>query len=392
MSRSFNLEINPNDIVGKLSVGVKQKIEILKTLYRGARIIILDEPTAVLTPQETVELFSQLKELKNQGFTAVFISHKLREVKEISDRITIMRKGETVKTVNTEDVTVQEISEMMVDKSMQTEFHKIPVHPAENMLCVKDVQLKDTNKIPVLSGVSFTVRAGEILGVAGVEGNGQNELIEVITGLRQPDSGQIQIFGKDTKGKKIRMLRKWGMSYIPSDRMTLGIAPGMSIENNLISAKLEDKSLYKFRLFNKKKISALSRGLVQEFNIKCSSEKTNVGMLSGGNMQKVVVAREFTQNSRLIIAEQPTRGIDIGAAEFIHEKLVELRDSGCAVLLVSADLEELRKLSDHIIVMHGGVINAYIDQVEMVSENELGHYMLNVKRQTEEEIGRAYHA
>ncbi|PWM44020.1 MAG: ABC transporter ATP-binding protein [Clostridiales bacterium] len=392
LSESFDLKIDPNIPIKELAVGVKQKVEIIKALYRGAKILILDEPTAVLTPQETVELFAQLKKLKENGFTVIFISHKLREVKEISDRISIMRKGEMVQTVNTVDVSEREISELMVGGGFSGDINKSKADPKENLLEVKDVAWKDANKMPVVDGITFSVRAGEIVGIAGVEGNGQNELIEMITGLKKPDSGEINMLGHSTKGKRIRELRKYGMSYIPSDRMTLGIASGMSIENNIISAKLEDKSLYKFKLFNKNKITGMSKKLVKEFLIKCGSEKTEVGMLSGGNMQKVVVAREFTQNSKLIIAEQPTRGIDVGAAEFIHKKLVELRDSGCAVLLVSADLEELTKLSDSIVVVYNGKISAYIDDVPSVSEMDLGHYMLGVKKQTDEEIGGAYHA
>lgn len=392
LSETFDLKINPDTPVRELAVGIKQKVEILKALYRGAKILILDEPTAVLTPQETAELFSQLKMLKMRGFTVIFISHKLREVKEICDRISIMRRGEMIATVNTADVSEQDISSMMIGGGYSGRIDKSPAKPKENLLEVKDVKWHDVNGTAAVNGVTFTVRAGEIVGIAGVEGNGQDELIAMVTGLKKLDSGEINVLGESTTAKDIGMLRQRGMSYIPSDRMTLGVAAGMSIENNIISTKTGDKSIYSGKLLSSKKISALCEKLVAEFTIKCASAKTEVCMLSGGNIQKVVVAREFTQNSRLIIAEQPTRGIDIGAAEFIHKKLVELRDSGCGVLLVSADLEELKKLSDSIVVLYNGQISAYIDDVPAVSENELGQYMLGINKQSASEIGRAFHA
>lgn len=392
LSETFDLKINPDTPVRELAVGIKQKVEILKALYRGAKILILDEPTAVLTPQETAELFSQLKMLKKRGFTVIFISHKLREVKEICDRISVMRRGEMITTVNAADVSEQDISSMMISGGYSGHIDKSSAKPKETLLEVKDVKWHDVNGMAAVNGVTFSVRAGEIVGIAGVEGNGQDELIAMITGLKKSDSGEINVLGGSIKDKGIGALRQRGMSYIPSDRMTLGVAAGMSIENNIISTKTKDKSIYAGKLLNAKKISALCEKLVSDFTIKCASAKTEVRMLSGGNIQKVVVAREFTQNSLLIIAEQPTRGIDVGAAEFIHKKLVELRDSGCGVLLVSADLEELKKLSDSIVVLYNGQISAYIDDVSAVSENELGQYMLGVNKQSASEIGRAYHA
>jgi len=392
LSEAFDLKIDPDTQTSKLAVGIKQKVEILKALYRGAKILILDEPTAVLTPQETTELFVQLKNLKQRGFTVIFISHKLREIKEISDRISVMRRGEMIGTVNTADVSEAEISSMMIGGGYSGKLDKSPAQPKENLLEVKDVSWSDQNKISIVNGITFSVRAGEIVGIAGVEGNGQDELIEMITGLKNADSGEIRMLGSSIKGEAIGKLRERGMSYIPSDRMTLGAATSMTIENNIISTKLKDESIYTGKLLSAKKIAALSTKLIEEFRIRCGSSKSEVGMLSGGNIQKVVVAREFTQNSRLIIAEQPTRGIDVGAAEFIHKQLIQLRDSGCGVLLVSADLDELMKLSDSIVVLHKGQISAYIEDASAVSENDLGHYMLGVNKQSAEEIGRAYHS
>lgn len=389
----YDMKIDPAKPVRELSVGVKQKVEIVKALYRGAKILILDEPTAVLTPQETTELFSQLKNLKEKGYTVIFISHKLREVKEISDRISIMRRGELVKTVNTSEVSEKEISELMVGSGYSSDLHKSKSNPKETYLSVKDIQYIDGNNQPLVNGISFSVRGGEIVGIAGVEGNGQDELIQMITGLLTPSGGGIRMLGRNTSGKGIKFLRNLGMSYIPSDRMTMGVSSSMSIEENLITTKLQKPILYnRLKLMKKANINKLSAELVKEYLIKCSSPQTEVGMLSGGNIQKVVVAREFTQeNTKLIIAEQPTRGIDVGAAKFIHEKLIALRDSGYAVLLVSADLEELYKLSDSILVIYNGQLSAYIQDPGTVSETELGHYMLGVNRQSAEEIGGAYH-
>lgn len=394
LSEKFNMKINPDSIVRDLSVGLKQKVEILKALYRGAKILILDEPTAVLTPQETTELFVQLKNLKDQGFTVIFITHKLREVKEISDRISVMRAGKMITTVNTADVTESEISALMMGTQYSSALDKNKAEPKECILQVSDVKHIDSDKKTVVDGVSFTVRAGEIVGIAGVEGNGQNELIELITNLIKKDSGKITMFGKDTKGKHIGKLRELGLAYIPSDRMTLGITKQMSIEDNLITTKLKSSEIYnKFKLLDSKAIRKLSNKLVKEYLVKCKSPLTELEMLSGGNMQKVVVAREFTQeNVKLIIAEQPTRGIDVGAAKFIHEKLVELRDAGCAVLLISADLEELYKLSDSMLVIYDGKLSAYFEEPSKISEQELGKYMLGVETQSDEEIRRAYHA
>ena len=390
---TFDMNIDPEAIVSDLSVGVKQKVEIIKALFRGAKILILDEPTAVLTPQETTELFVQLKSLKKKGYTVIFISHKLREVKEISDRISVLRRGEMVQTVDTDSVTEKDISEMMVGSGYTGELPKKKAEPKENLLRVTNLTYIDADKQKRVDSVSFSVRSGEIVGIAGVEGNGQTELIEMIAGLAQPAEGKIEMIHQETGGKKIGFLRDIGMAYIPSDRMTLGVTSTMSIEENLITTKVRKRDfINKFRLLDKKGINKLSESLVEEYRIKCGSPQTPVGMLSGGNIQKVVVAREFTQaNTKLIIAEQPTRGIDVGAAKFIHEKLISLRDSGYAILLVSADLDELYKLSDSILVMYNGKFSAYIDDPKTVSETELGHYMLGVQKQTEVEIGRACH-
>ena len=389
--RLFGLDVDPNTRVSDLPVGLKQKVEIVKALYRGANILILDEPTAVLTPQETTELFAKLKELRDKGYTVIFISHKLREVMELCDRVSVMRKGEIVATANIADVTQHQISEMMVGKNYSEKLDKTAAQPREVRLRVTNAKCMDRFGKYVVDGVSLAVRAGEILGVAGVEGNGQNEMVEMIFGLRPPMEGSIEILGRNTKGISIRQLRDMGVAYIPADRMTLGLAKTMTIEDNIIATKLEDKSLFRAGLLNLKKIHSLSEGLVKDFRVKCESAQTEVDMLSGGNMQKVVAAREFSDGVQVFIVEQPSRGIDVGAAKFLHEKLVEMRDAGCAILLVSADLDELFKLSDSLVVMYEGKIRAYFPDMAQIDENEIGHYMLGVKQQTPEEIRRVCH-
>ncbi len=387
----FDLEMDPDTRVSDLSVGHKQKVEIIKALYRGAKILILDEPTAVLTPQETTELFAKLRQLRDSGYTVIFISHKLREVMELCDRVSVMRRGEMVACVHVADVTQSQLSAMMVGANYSEKLDKRLSQPGEVRLRISDAVCLDRFGKRVVDGVSLTVRAGEILGVAGVEGNGQNELVEMVFGLRRPASGHIEALERDISGLSVRALRRMGVAYIPADRMTLGLAKTMSIEDNIIATRLDDHSLYRAGLLSARRTHALSQALVKEFTVKCSSPQTEVEMLSGGNMQKVVAAREFAPGVRLFIVEQPSRGIDVGAARFLHEKLLEMRDAGCAILLVSADLDELLKLSDSAVVMYEGKISAYFADVSQVHENELGHYMLGVKTQTPEQIRRAYY-
>lgn len=387
----FGIENQLDTPVVQLPVGTKQKIEIIKALYRGANVLILDEPTAVLTPQETEKLFEQLKELKKRKFTVIFISHKLREVKEISDRISVMRKGKMLQTVNTADVTEREISAMMVGDSFSFDLNKGKKEYQEVLLKISNITKNGAGAKPIVNGVSFTTRGGQVLGIAGVEGNGQSQLIEIITGLITADSGTVNLCGKDITCCNIAQRRLGGMAYIPSDRIEVGMAGTMSIEENLITTKLRDKSLYAGGLLSAKKITALANSLIKEYLVKCDSSYAPISMLSGGNMQKVVVARELTQNAKVIIAEQPTRGVDIGAAKFIHEELIKRRDGGCAVVLVSADMEELFKLSDSLIVMYEGKIAAFFETLDGLTEEELGYYMLGVKRQDDTMIGGAFY-
>ena len=334
----FNLHVEPEAKVVDIPVGMKQKVEILKALVRGAKILILDEPTAVLTTQETTELFKELIHLKNQGYTIVFISHKLNEIMEITDRLTIMRNGRSMGVYNTCDVTKEDISRLMVGRDVILNVQKDEARPTDTVLRVRDVEYVNEWHKKVLDKVSFDVRKGEILGIAGVEGTGQKELVDM-----------------------------------------------------LLSDRCADKRFNKGPLFNMKAIHEESDRLIKEYTVLCKSRKQQVGMLSGGNIQKVVVAREFSNDPVLILADQPTRGIDVGATEFIRKKLVELSRSGIAVLLVSADLNEVMELSDSLIVMQGGHIAAYFEDTKELTDDQMGEYMLGLKQQSAEQIRRVCH-
>lgn len=392
LSEKYNLIVDPKAKVEDIPVGIKQKVEILKALLRGAKILILDEPTAVLTPQETKELFNQLKLLKEKGHTIIFISHKLNEVKELCDRITVMRNGKSMGVYNTSDVSEEDISRLMVGRDVILKVEKEKASPKGTVLDINNLVYVNELGKQALKGISFRLRNGEILGVAGVEGNGQRELVESITGLEKPTSGSIKINENEVIGKTIKQIRRLGTSHIPEDRMTYGVAGDVSIEQNVISDKYDTKELNGKILLKTKTIKEKANRLIKEYRVKCNSANQKVRMLSGGNIQKVVVAREFSGGPKLLIANQPTRGIDVGATEFIRKRLVELRDEGTAVLLISADLNEVLELSDSLIVMYGGEIVAYIEDASTITEEELGLYMLGVKKQTPEEIRRVINA
>lgn len=386
ISKKYNLPINPREKVGNLSVGSKQKVEILKALLRGADILILDEPTAVLTPQETEELFKELVGFKNAGHTIIFISHKLREIKQLCDRITIIRAGRTMGSFNVSDVTEQDISRLMVGRDVVLNVEKAPAQPKDVILSVENLNYTNFSNVQMLKNVNFQLRQGQILGIAGVEGNGQNELIGIITGNIPCNSGSIVFHGKSLQNRSIRAIREEGMSYIPQDRMTIGIAANSSIADNLISDRYYRPSYSGKAFLRPKRIREDTEKLISEFRVLCADRQQSIGSLSGGNIQKVVVAREFSSSPRAIIAEQPTRGVDVGATEFIRKKIVAMRDAGAGVLLVSADLNEVLELSDSIIVMYNGEIAAYFPDSSDVTEEQLGLYMLGIQKMTAAEI------
>lgn len=387
-AEEYGLKVDVKARVKDIPVGMKQKVEIIKALLRGSDILVLDEPTAVLTPQETVELFEALKSLKARGHTIIFISHKLREVKELSDRVTVMRAGRVIGTRVTSEVTSEEISRMMVGRDVELASARPSCGAVEAKvaLVAKDLVKTNAEGKRTLNKVSLSLRKGEILGIAGVEGNGQVELVEVLTGLAHVEQGSITINGQDATNKSPREIRDMGVSHIPQDRMTLGVASRASIEENLISTTYDKVPIRKGILIDLTAVSEFAQDIMKRFDVRAVSSKQPVGTLSGGNIQKVVVGREFASNPGVIIADQPTRGIDVGASEFIHKYLVQAAEKGAAVLLVSADLTEVMGLSNRLAVMYEGEIVAYFPDATKVTEDELGLYMLGLKRQDPAEI------
>ena len=393
LAKQYNFELSMDEPVKNLSVGMKQKVEILKLLYKGAKVLILDEPTAVLTPQETEQLFVELKKFKENGHTIIFISHKLNEVKEISDRISVIRKGELISTHNTKDVRLEEISELMIGRKVEYAYDDIKSEHISRKEAVKIEHVTyKSNGIPVLNDVSLTLKTGQITGVVGVEGNGQSELVEVLFGYKKPECGSVSVNGVNIIGKKIKAIREEAkVSYIPEDRMHQGIAATASIKENMISS-FYDAAQFNHKFYmNQKAINSVSEELIEEFQVVCQSGETEIGSLSGGNIQKVVVAREYYADPDFLIAEQPTRGVDIGSASFIHTKLIELRNRNKAILLLSADLGEALAVSDHLLVMYEGEIVAYFTDMKALTEQELGLYMLGIKKMDKQEIWRKMH-
>ncbi len=383
LSKQYGLPIDPDARIEKLSVGLQQRVEILKVLYRAADILIMDEPTGVLTPQETFELFGVLRGLVQQGKTIIFITHKLREVLELTDTITVLRRGKNAGELITSQTNQAEIARLMVGREVLLRVNKTPAHPGPVILHVEDLHALSDRGLEALHGVSLNVRAGEILGIAGVEGNGQSELVEALTGMRKITSGKITITevkdgqpGKtwDLTTLNAREERSVGLAHIPEDRRGSGLVLTDSIEDNMILGR-ERWPQFSWRSFVLllRNIANWARRLVAEFDVRTSSIKALARSLSGGNQQKVIIAREFASEPMALIASQPTRGVDVGAIEFIHRRIIEQRDAGKAVLLVSAELEEIRSLSDRIAVMYEGKI------VDIVSpdatEEQLGILM-----------------
>lgn len=391
IGKKYNLYIDPDKKIADLTVGQKQKVEILKALFRGAKILILDEPTAVLTPQETTELFEELKHLRENGYTIIFISHKLNEVKALCDRITIIRRGVTMGVHNVADVTEEEISRLMVGRDVVLKIEKSPAEPGAPLLKVRDVKIADEFGVMQVNGVSFTLREGEILGIAGVEGNGQSQLIDAITGMGHVTSGSIELTGKNIAGSSVHKIRGRKLGHIPEDRMTSGVAANLSITENIIADKLHRKQFSKFGILKRKQIREYGDRMIQDYQILCKSRDAEIGSLSGGNIQKGVVARELSGDPIVVVANQPTRGVDVGASEFIRQQLVRIRDQKKGVLLITSDLNEVLGLSDSLIVMYEGKIVAYISDVASMTETELGAYMLGIRQQSETQIKEAVH-
>jgi simple sugar transport system ATP-binding protein len=379
ISQRFGLAVRPEARIESISVGMQQRVEILKALYRGAEILILDEPTAVLTPQEAEELFTILRSLQAEGKSIIFISHKLGEVLAIADRITVLRRGKTVETVPREGATEEGLARLMVGREVLLRVEKEPSEPGEPLLTVSDLRVQDERGLEAVRGLTLEVRAGEIVGIAGVDGNGQTELVEAITGLRKVEAGRIAAAGKDVTNEGAREYVEAGVGHIPEDRHRRGLVLDFTLAENIALKDYCEEPDSKWGWLFPKRIIARAKRLLSEFDVRGGGPQTPAASLSGGNQQKVVVAREVSRDPRILVAAQPTRGLDVGAIEFVHRRLVAERDEGRAILLVSFELDEILSLSDRILVMYEGrIVGEY---PPTVSEEELGIAMTGGRRE-----------
>ena len=383
----YNFNVDALQKVSDLSVGQMQKVEILKALYKGAKLLILDEPTAVLTPQETEELFEQLFKLRDSGVSIIFISHKLEEVMRICSKVTVLRHGRCMGSLDIAGLNEAAISKLMVGRDVVLKIDKEAPKLGKPVVEIQNVVKINSIGKNVLDNVNFTIHEGEVVGIAGVEGNGQTELSEVLAGLSSFASGDIKLNGQSIKGKTVCEIRDQGMAYIAEDRMVEGVAGDMSIKMNIVADRFTKPDFKKGMFMDAKKINDIADQYIKDFEILCDSKDQPVRMLSGGNIQKVVVAREFTSGANFILACQPTRGIDVGTAEMIRKTIVKKsREEGTATLLISADLNEVLECSDRLLVMRKGKIAAAFPKANEVSEETLGEYMLGVKEMTQEEM------
>lgn len=380
LAAAYGLAVDPQARVEDLPVGVLQRVEILKALYRQARILILDEPTAVLTPQERDRLFDILRRLREDGRTIVFITHKLGEVMAVSDRVTVLRRGRAVADLVTSETDLREISRHMTGRDVEGRRVAATRPPGDPVLMVGDLAVEDDHGLVAVEGLDLEVRAGEIVGIAGVAGNGQDELVEAITGLRPVTRGTVTVNGVDVTAADVHTRRRQGMAYIPEDRHRVGTAGGATVTANLTMGFHRSPEISRKGWLDFDAVDAHTRSLIDIFGIHVTSPASPVRTLSGGNLQKVVVAREMAHRAPLLIAEQPTRGVDIGAVEFVHGRIVEFRDQGGAVLLVSAELTEIQTLSSRILVMFEGAVVAELDP-ETTGESEIGLYMTGGHRE-----------
>jgi len=370
ISSRFGLAVDPTARVENISVGQQQRVEILKALYRGAEILILDEPTAVLTPQEAEELFEIIQGLTREGKSIVFISHKLREVLEVADRVTVLRRGKTVSTIPREGATETGLARLMVGREVLLRVDKAPATPGEPLLVVEELHILDDRGLEAVRGISLQVRAGEIVGLAGVDGNGQSELVEALGGLRHPAAGRIVLAGKDVTGAAARRVFDLGMGHIPEDRQRRGLVLDFTLAENLALHDYRKPPNSRLGWLFPQRLVRWARRLLEQFDVRGGGPYTRAAALSGGNQQKVVLAREIAREPSVLLAGQPTRGLDVGAIEFVHRRLVQARDSGKAVLLVSLELEEVLSLADRILVIYEGrIVGEYPPDV---TEEELG--------------------
>lgn len=381
LSDRYGLKVDPDAKIEDITVGMQQRVEILKMLYRNNEVLIFDEPTAVLTPQEIDELMSIMRGLKKEGKSILFITHKLNEIMAVSDRCTVLRKGKCIGTVNVNDTTKEKLSEMMVGRNVKFAVDKTKATPGDVVLEVEDICVKSkTHKKDAVKNVSFEVRKGEIVCIAGIDGNGQTELVQGLTGLEKIESGKIYLFGEDVTHKSVRYKNTHGVSHIPEDRHKHGLVLDYSLQENLVLQRYFEGDFKNGAFIRFDEVKKYADKLIADFDIRSSEGATSIARgMSGGNQQKAIVAREMDRNQGLLIAVQPTRGLDVGAIEYIHNKIVEMRDKGAAVLLVSLELDEVMNLSDRILVMYEGEITGELDP-ENITVQELGLYMSGAKR------------
>lgn len=379
LSEQYGLSVDPYAKIEDISVGMQQRVEILKTLYRGAEILIFDEPTAVLTPQEIQELIHIMKKLVQEGKSIILITHKLKEIMEVCDRCTIIRKGKGIGTVDVANTDENKLAELMVGRQVNFKTEKSDAKPRENVLEISNLVVHDARHLPTVKGLDLTVRAGEIVGIAGIDGNGQSELIEAITGLRKVESGSITLREKDVTNWPVRRITEEGVGHIPEDRHKHGLVLDFSIGDNMILQTYYKNPYSKKGVLNFTKIYEKAKSLIEQFDVRTPSEHTPARALSGGNQQKAIIAREVDRDPDLLIAAQPTRGLDVGAIEFIHRKLIEQRDKGKAVLLLSLELDEILNVSDRVAVIYEGEIVDIVNAKE-TNEQQLGLLMAGGKK------------
>jgi simple sugar transport system ATP-binding protein len=388
LGQRFGFEIDPDTKIEALSVGWQQRVEILKALYRDARILVLDEPTAVLTPQQTTEIFAVLRRLAEAGHSIIFISHKLYEVLEIADRITVIRRGKVVGSRIPSETNEEDLAELMVGRNVQLVVDRGESRPGEPTFIVSELHANDDRGHEAVKGVSFEVRTGEILGIAGVAGNGQEQLVEALTGLRPPSGGRVQLAGATVTGHGPRQLQRAGMSFVPGDRQRFGLVLSFSVEDNLVLTQYDEPPYARGFVRNEAAIDAWAKQAIAEYDIRTPSPAVAAGTLSGGNQQKAIVAREFSRAPVALVLDQPTRGLDVGSIEFIHKQVIAKRDAGAAILLVSAELDEILELSDRIAVMYRGEIVAMLDGPTAERE-DVGLLMATGRREPVESVAAA---
>lgn len=374
ISDRYGLKVDPNAKISDISIGMQQRVEIVKTLYRGADILIFDEPTAVLTPQEIKELISIMRTLIKEGKSIILITHKLKEIMDVCDRVTVIRRGKGMGTVNVPETSPQALANLMVGREVVFTTEKTPANPGQDVLEVKDLVVKESRGVESVRGLNLTVRAGEIVGIAGVDGNGQSELIQAISGLTKTTNGSILLKGEHIENKKPRRITESGLGHIPEDRHKHGLVLEMSLGENIALQTYYQKPISNKGFLNHKEMYDFARKLIEEYDVRTSSEYVAAKALSGGNQQKAIIAREISRNPDFLIAAQPTRGLDVGAIEFIHRRLIEQRDEGKAILLMSFELDEIMNVSDRIAVIYEGKIVAIV-KPEETTEQELGLLM-----------------